>query len=82
MTYQSIPRRQRAADGTVYVGYDITGQEDGQDPLIAEDVTDDGRFAQALCELLNREEVEAVHFFDIISDILGDGELKNSLLYR
>ena len=82
MTYQSIPHRRHTEDGTEYIGYDILGQEAGQEPLRIEDVTEDGRFAEALCQALNREGVEPVHLFDIISDFLSDEAWKNSLLYR
>ncbi len=82
MTYQSIPHRRRTEDGTEYIGYDILGQEAGREPLLIEDVTEDGRFAEALCAALNREGAEPVHVFDIISDFLSDEEWKNSLLYR
>ena len=82
MTYQIMPRTRRGEDGSEYLGYDILGQEAGQPPLLAEDVTEDRRFALALCEALNRERVEPVHFFDVISDFLSDTALKNSLLYR
>ena len=82
MTYQSIPRRRHTEDGAEYIGYDILGQEAGREPLLVEDVTEDGRFAEALCQALNREGVEPVHVFDMIFDFLSDEAWKNSLLYR
>ena len=82
MTYQCIPHRRHTEDGTAYIGYDILGQEAGREPLLVEDVTEDGRFAEALCQALDREGVEPVHVFDVISDFLSDEALKNSLLYR
>ena len=82
MTYQSVPHPRRTEDGTDYIGYDILGQAAGQEPLLVEDVTEDRRFAEALCDALNREKAEPVHVFDIISDFLSDTALKNSLLYR
>lgn len=82
MTYHSVPHHRRTEDGAEYIGYDILGQETGREPLLIEDVTEDGRFALALSDLLNRERVEPVHAFDVIFDFLSDEELKNSLLYR
>ena len=82
MTYHSVPHHRRTEDGAAYIGYDILGQEAGREPLLIEDVTEDRRFALALCDVLNRERVEPEHFFDVIFDFLSDEELKNSLLYR
>ena len=82
MTYQFIPRRRHTEDGTAYIGYDILGREAGREPLLIEDVTEDRRFAEALCQALEHGKAEPVHVFDIISDFLSDEEWKNSLLYR
>ncbi len=81
MPYRIIPRRYRSEDGKAYTGYDIAGTSEDGTPLRVEDVTEDRRFAKLLCAVLNREQVEPVHVYDVISDILADPELKNSLLH-
>ncbi len=82
MTYRIFSRRCRTADGTPYTGWGIEGAGPGETPFRLEDVTEDKRFAQLLAAALNREQVEPVHVFDIISDFLADPELKRSLLGR
>lgn len=80
MIYYATARERRTEDGIEYLGYDILGQEPGREPLLIEDATEDGAFARAFCEALNRERVEPVHVFDILCDFLADSGLKNSLL--
>ena len=82
MTYRVFSQRCRTADGIRYTGWGIEGVGEGEETLRLEDVTEDKRFARLLAAVLNREQVEPVHVFDIISDFLADSELKRSLLGR
>ena len=82
MTYRTSARIYHMEDGTPYTGYDIVGRSEEGAPIRVEDVTDDRSYAKLLCAVLNRERVEPVHLFDVISDILADSEMKNTLLHR
>lgn len=82
MAYRIAAHIYHTEDGTPYKGYDIVGRSAEGAPLRVEDVTDDRSYARLLCAVLNRERVEPVHLFDVISDILADSELKNALLHR
>jgi hypothetical protein len=82
MTYRVFSQRCRTADGISYTGWGIEGIGEGEQPLRLEDVTEDRQFARLLAAVLNREQAEPVHVFDIISDFLADPELKRSLLGR
>lgn len=81
MPYRMAARTYHMEDGTPYTGYDIVGRTEAGAPLRVEDVTEDRSFARLLCAVLNRERVEPVHVYDVISDILADSEWKNSLLH-
>ena len=82
MTYRTSARIYHMEDGTPYKGYDIVGRSEEGAPIRVEDVTEDRSYAKLLCAALNRERVEPVHLYDVISDILADSEMKNALLHR
>ena len=82
MTYRVFSQRCRTSDGICYTGWGIEGRGEGEETLRLEDVTEDKQFAVLLAAVLNREQAEPVHVFDIISDFLADPALKRSLLGR
>ena len=79
MIYRAEARARRSPEGIRYIGWDIVGASAGE-TLRVEDVTEDGPFALALAEALNREGAEPVHVCDIISDFLSDSGWKRALL--
>ena len=64
-----------------YTGWGIEGrEEDGSPAGRVEDLTEDREFALLVAAALNREQAEPVHLRDILEDLLGVPEARDSLM--
>ncbi len=81
MKYRVFSTRCHSEIIGAYRGWGIRGRDGTGQRVFVEDISEDREFVCLLAAALNRERVEPVHVYDIITDFLSDPERKKSLLH-